>query len=93
MHKIALLRQGQSTWNQENRFTDRAGWTDAGLVEKGLAEAFAAGQLLKKEGFAVGIAHTPVQRSWRLKERHYADLPAVQFPRTECLKDTVERET
>ncbi len=62
MHKIALLRQGKSTWNQEIRFTDRAGWTDAGLAEKGLAEAFAAGQQLKKEGFAVGIAPTSVLR-------------------------------
>lgn len=158
MYKIVLLRHGESTWNQENRFT---GWTDVGLTEKGLAEAVAAGQLLKKEGFAFDIAYTsvlrraiktlwtvleemdrmwiPVQHSWRLNERHYgtlqglnkaetaakfgdeqvlvwrraydtpppplaeddprletanpryADLPPAQFPRTECLKDTVER--
>ena len=158
MYKIVLLRHGESTWNQENRFT---GWTDVGLTEKGLAEAVAAGQLLKKEGFAFDIAYTsvlrraiktlwavleemdrmwiPVLHSWRLNERHYgalqgldkgetaakygdeqvlvwrraydtpppplaeddprletgnpryADLPPAQFPRTECLKDTVER--
>lgn len=158
MYKIVLLRHGESTWNQENRFT---GWTDVGLTEKGLAEAVAAGRLLKKEGFVFDIAYTsvlrraiktlwtvleemdrmwiPVQHSWRLNERHYgalqglnkaetaakygdeqvlvwrraydtpppplaeddprleagnpryANLPAAQFPRTECLKDTVER--
>ena len=30
MYKIVLLRHGESTWNQENRFT---GWTDVGLTE------------------------------------------------------------
>jgi hypothetical protein len=33
MYKIVLLRHGESTWNQENRFT---GWTDVGLTEKGI---------------------------------------------------------
>lgn len=158
MYKIVLLRHGESTWNQENRFT---GWTDVGLTEKGLAEAKAAGQLLKKEGYAFDLAFTsvlkranktlftvleemdlmwiPVRHSWRLNERHYGALqglnkaetaakygeaqvkiwrraydtppPALEegdpriedrdprygdmapgeFPRTECLKDTVAR--
>lgn len=57
MYKIVLLRHGESVWNQENRFT---GWTDVGLTEKGLAEAKAAGQLLKKEGFDFDIAFTSV---------------------------------
>jgi bisphosphoglycerate-dependent phosphoglycerate mutase family 1 len=57
MYKIVLLRHGESVWNQENRFT---GWTDVGLTEKGFAEAVAAGQLLKKEGFAFDIAYTSV---------------------------------
>ena len=39
MKKIVLLRHGESTWNEENRFT---GWTDVDLTEKGLAEARAA---------------------------------------------------
>jgi 2,3-bisphosphoglycerate-dependent phosphoglycerate mutase len=158
MHKLVLLRHGESTWNQENRFS---GWADVGLTEAGLAEAKAAGQLLKREGFAFEVAFTsvlrraiktlwtvleetdrmwiPVHHSWRLNERHYGALQglnkaetAVQFgeaqvkiwrrsyntappamddgdtrleignpryasivpaylPRTECLKDTVER--
>ena len=158
MKKIVLLRHGESVWNQENRFT---GWTDVGLTEKGMAEAKAAGQLLKKEGYDFDIAFTsvlrraiktlwtvleemdrmwiPVQHSWRLNERHYgalqglnksetaakfgdkqvlvwrraydtppppleagdprletdnpryANLAPGEFPRTECLKDTVAR--
>ena len=57
MHKIVLIRHGESTWNKENRFT---GWTDVGLTEKGLAEAVAAGQLLKAEGYSFDIAYTSV---------------------------------
>ena len=57
MHKIVLIRHGESIWNQENRFT---GWTDIGLTAKGLQEAVAAGQLLKQEGFQFDIAYTSV---------------------------------
>jgi 2,3-bisphosphoglycerate-dependent phosphoglycerate mutase len=158
MKKIVLLRHGESTWNKENRFT---GWVDVGLSEKGLAEAVAAGKLLKAEGYSFDIAFTsvlkravktlwtvleemdqvwiPIEHSWRLNERHYgalqglnkaetaarfgdnqvliwrraydtpppalevddprletddpryANLAPGEFPRTECLKDTVER--
>ena len=158
MKKIVLLRHGESTWNQENRFT---GWTDVGLTDKGLAEARAAGELLRREGYAFDVAYTsmlkraiktlwtalevmdrmwiPIHHSWRLNERHYGalqglnkaetaakfgdeqvlvwrraydtpppaladgdprletedprylDLAPGEFPRTECLKDTVDR--
>ena len=57
MHKLVLLRHGESLWNKENRFT---GWTDVDLSEKGLAEAKNAGQLLKQEGFIFDIAYTSV---------------------------------
>jgi 2,3-bisphosphoglycerate-dependent phosphoglycerate mutase len=57
MHKLILLRHGESTWNKENRFT---GWTDVDLSDKGREEAKKAGQLLKKEGFAFDIAFTSV---------------------------------
>ena len=57
MKKIVLLRHGESTWNQENRFT---GWTDVGLTDKGLAEARTAGQLLKHEGYDFDVAYTSV---------------------------------
>lgn len=57
MYKIVLLRHGESTWNKENRFT---GWTDVDLTEKGLAEAGAAGQLMKEAGFAFDLAFSSV---------------------------------
>lgn len=158
MHKIVLIRHGESIWNKENRFT---GWTDVDLTEKGLTEAVAAGQLLKSEGYVFDVAYTsvlkraiktlwtvleemdrmwiPIHHSWRLNERHYgalqglnksetaakygdaqvlvwrraydtppppldaddprmengnpryANLTSAEFPRTECLKDTVDR--
>lgn len=57
MHKVVLLRHGESTWNRENRFT---GWTDVDLSEKGLGEARKAGQVLKEQGFAFDVAYTSV---------------------------------
>jgi 2,3-bisphosphoglycerate-dependent phosphoglycerate mutase len=57
MHKLVLLRHGESVWNQENRFT---GWTDVGLNAKGEAEARTAGRLLKEGGYAFDLAFTSV---------------------------------
>ena len=57
MYKVVLLRHGESTWNQENRFT---GWTDVDLSAKGLIEAQQAGTLLKEEGFTFDVAYTSV---------------------------------
>lgn len=59
MYKIVLIRHGESAWNKENRFT---GWQDVPLSEKGLAEASAAGRLLKGEGFVFDKAYTSVLR-------------------------------
>jgi 2,3-bisphosphoglycerate-dependent phosphoglycerate mutase len=57
MYKIVLLRHGESTWNKENRFT---GWTDVDLTGQGIAEAHAAGQLLRREGYDFDLAYTSV---------------------------------
>ena len=57
MHKVVLLRHGESTWNKENRFT---GWTDVDLSERGLAEAKDAGRLLREGEFVFDIAFTSV---------------------------------
>ncbi len=57
MKKIVLLRHGESTWNQENRFT---GWTDVDLTPQGIQEAQNAGRLLREHGFAFDIAYTSV---------------------------------
>lgn len=101
MHKLVLIRHGESTWNRENRFT---GWTDVDLNEKGLGEAKAAGQLLKKEGYSFDRAFVsvlkralrtnwmildeldelwiPIERSWRLNERHYGSLQGLNKAET-----------
>jgi 2,3-bisphosphoglycerate-dependent phosphoglycerate mutase len=155
MPTLVLLRHGQSQWNLENRFT---GWWDVDLSATGVAEARAAGALLRDSGFDFDVCFTsvltrairtlhlvmhemdrlwlPVAKDWRLNERHYggltglnkqemidqvgeeqvkiwrrsydipppplpADSPydvsgdrryaGVPVPRTESLKDTIER--
>ena len=96
MHKLVLIRHGESTWNLENRFT---GWTDVDLTPTGVSQAMSAGKLLKAEGYEFDVAYTsvlkraihtlwyaldemdctwlPVQKSWRLNERHYGALQGL----------------
>lgn len=57
MYKLVLLRHGQSTWNQENRFT---GWKDVDLTDEGQAEAREAGRLMQEAGFVFDRAFTSV---------------------------------
>jgi len=57
MHKLVLIRHGESKWNKENRFT---GWKDVDLSEKGREEAHSAARLLKAEGFTFDEAYTSV---------------------------------
>lgn len=57
MHKLVLMRHGESQWNLENRFT---GWTDVDLTDMGREQARKAGELLKKEGFTFDLAYTSV---------------------------------
>jgi len=57
MHKVVLLRHGESTWNKENLFT---GWTDVDLSEKGVEEAKEGGRVLKEKGYVFDIAFTSV---------------------------------
>jgi 2,3-bisphosphoglycerate-dependent phosphoglycerate mutase len=57
MHKLVLLRHGESVWNRENRFT---GWTDVDLSERGRQEAQDAGQLLREGGYVFDLAFTSV---------------------------------
>jgi 2,3-bisphosphoglycerate-dependent phosphoglycerate mutase len=58
MTKLILVRHGQSQWNLENRFT---GWWDVDLTEQGVAEATAAGALLKAKGVLPTFAFTSLQ--------------------------------
>lgn len=52
---LVLLRHGQSVWNREKRFT---GWTDVGLSARGVAEARAAGRLLRAGGYVFDVCFT-----------------------------------
>ena len=101
MHKLVLLRHGESDWNRENRFT---GWVDVDLSPKGLEEAHAAGRLLRAEGCRFDLSFTsllkrairtlwvaleeldqmwlPVEKSWRLNERHYGALQGLNKAET-----------
>jgi len=96
MHKLVLIRHGESTWNLENRFT---GWTDVDLTPTGVSQAISAGKLLRDEGWDFDIAYTsvlkraihtlwhaldqmdrtwlPVEKDWRLNERHYGALQGL----------------
>ncbi len=58
MPKLILVRHGQSQWNLENRFT---GWWDVDLTEQGVAEATAAGVLLRDKGVLPSYAFTSLQ--------------------------------
>ena len=101
MHKVVLLRHGESDWNRENRFT---GWTDVDLSEAGRREAKAAADVLKSLGYTFDRAYCsvlkrairtlwivldemdlmwiPVERSWRLNERHYGALQGLDKAET-----------
>jgi len=57
MHKLVLIRHGESTWNLENRFT---GWTDVELTPTGVSQALSAGKLLKAESYEFDVAYTSV---------------------------------
>ncbi|HTS83563.1 MAG TPA: 2,3-diphosphoglycerate-dependent phosphoglycerate mutase [Usitatibacter sp.] len=101
MKKIVLLRHGESTWNQENRFT---GWKDVDLTARGVEEARSAGRLLAAQGYDFDSCFTsvlkravktlnlaleemdrlwlPVEKHWRLNERHYGALQGLNKAET-----------
>ena len=54
---LVLLRHGQSQWNLENRFT---GWWDVDLSDQGIAEARAAGALMRDKGVDFDCCFTSV---------------------------------
>ena len=107
MHRLVLIRHGESEWNKANLFT---GWTDVDLSEKGLQEAAEAGIALKEAGFQFEYAYTsflkraiktlnivlekmdqlwiPVEKSWRLNEKHYGALQGGQNSRVSRLYTT-----
>jgi len=78
MHKLVLIRHGQSVWNRDNLFT---GWTDVDLTELGVEEAKSGGRLLKEDGFEFDIAFCSVLKRATetldlvLKEMEVENLP------------------
>jgi 2,3-bisphosphoglycerate-dependent phosphoglycerate mutase len=54
-YTLILLRHGNSTWNQENRFT---GWVDVDLSDQGRQEAKRAGELLAESGLKPDLLYT-----------------------------------
>jgi 2,3-bisphosphoglycerate-dependent phosphoglycerate mutase len=57
MHRLVLIRHGQSQWNLDNRFS---GWADIDITAQGMAEAREAGRLLCEDGYTFDVAHTSV---------------------------------
>lgn len=57
MHRLVLIRHGESQWNRDNRFT---GWYDCDLSDVGRDEAAAAGRLLQEGGYTFDVAYTSV---------------------------------
>jgi 2,3-bisphosphoglycerate-dependent phosphoglycerate mutase len=64
---LVLVRHGESQWNKLNLFT---GWKNPDLTETGVAEARAAGRLLKATGYRFDVAFT----SDLLRAQHTLDL-------------------
>ena len=79
MKKLVLLRHGESTWNQENRFT---GWTDVDLNETGIQEEIMAGRVFKSEGYIFDVAYTSVlkRRPAAGTHRPASPPPPRRFP-------------
>ncbi len=57
MHKLVMVRHGESVWNLENVFT---GWTDVDLSEKGVREAHEGAKALIEGGYTFDVAFTSV---------------------------------
>src|SRR6187397_2385817 len=75
MHKIVLLRHGESVWNRENRFT---GWADVAFTSV-LKRAIKTLWVVLEEMDRMWI---PVHHSWRLNERHYGALQGLNKAET-----------
>lgn len=101
MSTLVIVRHGESLWNAENRFT---GWVDVDLAQKGIDEAYRAGQALREQKLEFDVVYTsvlkraiktlhiileqmdrlywPVQKTWRLNERHYGELQGLNKAET-----------
>ncbi|MDC9822602.1 2,3-bisphosphoglycerate-dependent phosphoglycerate mutase [Devosia sp. ZB163] len=64
---LILVRHGESEWNLKNLFT---GWRNPDLTEKGIGEAKATGERLKKAGLVPDVYFTSALR----RAQHTLDL-------------------
>ena len=72
MHKLVLIRHGESTWNLENRFT---GWTDVDLTPTGSqARSMASRQWFRDVLWKVLMVHCQ-----RIEDRLFESLPDSQI--------------
>lgn len=55
VHKLIILRHGESQWNKENKF---CGWIDVPLSDRGVLEAKYAGELIEKHGLHPTLMYT-----------------------------------
>ncbi len=77
---LALVRHGQSEWNEKNLFT---GWKDPGLTQKGVDEAINAGRQLKANGYRFDIAFTSeLVRAQRTLDLMLEELGQTDIPIT-----------
>ncbi len=82
MHKLVLVRHGESVWNKENRFT---GWTDVDLSAQGLTEAREAGRVLKAAGLTFDAAYTSVlKRAIRTLQTILDEMDLMWLPVTKA---------
>jgi len=76
MHRIVLLRHGQSIWNQDSKFT---GWTNIPLTNYGRQEATQMAKTLIQHNIFPTVLFTSVlQRSIetsQLIQREFKEMP------------------
>lgn len=70
MSHLAIVRHGESLWNQERRFT---GWSDVGLSPRGVTESRDAGRLLADAGLDFDLCFTSVLTRGVDSARHTLD--------------------
>ena len=68
---VVLLRHGESTWNDANRFT---GWHDVPLSERGEAQAKQVADMLREEGLCfdavyVSTLKRTIKTAWIILEQ------------------------
>ena len=79
---LALVRHGQSEWNEKNLFT---GWKDPKLTPRGVDEAIKAGKELKEAGYSFDKMFT--SDLFRAQDTGRIILEQMDIPSIEVIKD------